>query len=281
MKDKLFISLQHIIPQSLISRLISKLADSKNKPLKNYLINLAIKKFKIDISEAKESDISKYSSFNSFFIRELKDGLRPISSDKKVISSPADGVLSEFGDITNGNLIQAKGKTFTLQALIADSSTTDFTKFATIYLSPKDYHRVHMPIDGKLTKMVYIPGKLFSVNQITAQNVDNLFARNERLVCYFNTEIGEVAVIFVGALLVAGIETVWHGKVAPSYYKDIQIWDYNNDRFNIEFKKGDTLGWFNFGSTVIVLMPNENISFSQSQNNINVSVNQDLALIAE
>lgn len=281
MKDKLFIFLQHIIPQSLISRLISKLADSKNKPLKNYLINLAIKKFKIDISEAKESDISKYSSFNNFFIRELKDGLRPISSDKKVISSPADGVLSEFGDITNGSLIQAKGKTFTLKALIADSSTTDFTKFATIYLSPKDYHRVHMPIDGKLTKMVYIPGKLFSVNQITAQNVDNLFAGNERLVCYFNTEIGEVAVIFIGALLVAGIETVWHGKVAPSYYKDIQTWDYNNDSFNIEFKKGDTLGWFNFGSTVIVLMPNKNISFSQSQNNINVSVNQDLALIAE
>ncbi|MBY7735251.1 archaetidylserine decarboxylase [Francisella philomiragia] len=281
MKDKLFIFLQHIIPQSLISRLISKLADSKNKPLKNYLINLAIKKFKIDISEAKESDISKYSSFNNFFIRELKDGLRPISSDKKVISSPADGVLSEFGDITDGSLIQAKGKTFSLKALIADSSTTDFMKFATIYLSPKDYHRVHMPIDGKLTKMVYIPGKLFSVNQITAQNVDNLFARNERLVCYFNTEIGEVAVIFVGALLVAGIETVWHGKVAPSYYKDIQTWDYNNDSFNIEFKKGDTLGWFNFGSTVIVLMPNENILFSQSQNNVKVSVNQDLALIAE
>ncbi|AJI52620.1 archaetidylserine decarboxylase [Francisella philomiragia] len=281
MKDKLFIFLQHIIPQSLISRLISKLTDSKNKPLKNYLINLAIKKFKIDISEAKESDISKYSSFNNFFIRELKDGLRPISSDKKVISSPADGVLSEFGDITDGSLIQAKGKTFSLKALIADSSTTDFMKFATIYLSPKDYHRVHMPIDGKLTKMVYIPGKLFSVNQITAQNVDNLFARNERLVCYFNTEIGEVAVIFVGALLVAGIETVWHGKVAPSYYKDIQTWDYNNYSFNIEFKKGDTLGWFNFGSTVIVLMPNENILFSQSQNNVKVSVNQDLALIAE
>ncbi|AFJ43493.1 archaetidylserine decarboxylase [Francisella orientalis] len=281
MKNKLFIFLQHIIPQSLISRLISKLADSKNKPFKNYLINLAIKKFKIDISEAKESDISKYSSFNNFFIRELKDGLRPISSDKKVISSPADGVLSEFGDITDGSLIQAKGKTFSLKALIADSSTTDFTKFATTYLSPKDYHRVHIPIDGKLTKMVYIPGKLFSVNQITAQNVDNLFARNERLVCYFNTEIGEVAVIFVGALLVAGIETVWHGKVAPSYYKDIQTWDYNNDIFNIEFKKGDTLGWFNFGSTVIVLMPNENILFSQSQNNVKVSVNQDLALIAE
>ncbi len=281
MKDKIFIFLQYIIPHSLTSRLVSKLAESKNKHLKNYLINLAIKKFKIDISEAKETDINKYTSFNNFFIRELKDGLRPISSDKKIVSSPADGVLSEFGDINNGSLIQAKGKTFTLKALIADSSTTDFTKFATIYLSPKDYHRVHMPIDGKLTKMVYIPGKLFSVNKVTAQNVDDLFAKNERLVCYFNTKIGEVAVIFVGALLVAGIETVWHGKVAPNYYKDIQIWNYNNDNFNIEFKKGDTLGWFNFGSTVIVLMPSNNTSFKYNQSNANISVNQDLALIAE
>ncbi|QEO56439.1 archaetidylserine decarboxylase [Francisella marina] len=281
MKDKLFIFLQYIIPHSLTSRLVSKLAESKNRHLKNYLINLAIKKFKINIDEAKEIDINKYSSFNNFFIRELKDGLRPISSDKKVISSPADGVLSEFGNITNGSLIQAKGKTFTLKALIADSSTTNFTKFATIYLSPKDYHRVHMPIDGKLTKMVYIPGKLFSVNQTTAKNVDNLFAKNERLVCYFNTEIGEVAVIFVGALLVAGIETVWHGKVAPSYYRDVQTWDYNSDNFNIEFKKGDTLGWFNFGSTVIILTPNDNITFCQSENNTEISVNQDLALIAE
>lgn len=281
MKDKLFIFLQYIIPHSLTSRLVSRLAESKNRYLKNYLIKLAIKKFKINIDEAKEIDINKYSSFNNFFIRELKDGLRPISSDKKVISSPADGVLSEFGNITNGSLIQAKGKTFTLKALIADSSTTNFTKFATIYLSPKDYHRVHMPIDGKLTKMVYIPGKLFSVNQTTAKNVDNLFAKNERLVCYFNTEIGEVAVIFVGALLVAGIETVWHGKVAPSYYRDVQTWDYNSDNFNIEFKKGDTLGWFNFGSTVIILTPNDNITFCQSENNTEISVNQDLALIAE
>lgn len=138
-----------------------------------------------------------------------------------------------------------------------------------------------MPIDGKLTKMVYIPGKLFSVNKVTAQNVDDLFAKNERLVCYFNTEIGEIAVIFVGALLVAGIETVWHGKVAPNYYKDIQIWNYDNDSFNIEFKKGDTLGWFNFGSTVIVLMPNNNINFKYNQSNADISVNQDLALIAE
>lgn len=283
MKNNLFIFLQYLLPHAITSRLVSKLADSKNKIIKNYLINLAIKKFKINLAEAKETDLSKYKSFNDFFIRELKDDLRPISDNKNVISSPADGVLSHFGTINNNSLIQAKGKLFSLESLIATSSTTNFTKFATIYLSPKDYHRVHMPIDGKLTKMVYIPGKLFSVNKITADRIDNLFAKNERLICYFDTIIGEIAVIFVGALLVAGIETVWHGKIAPNYYKDIQTWDYSCDRFNIKFNKGDILGWFNFGSTVILLTSGNNVNFKfkESQNNIKIQVNQDLALITE
>ncbi|MBK2357515.1 archaetidylserine decarboxylase [Francisella hispaniensis] len=283
MRNNLFIFLQYLLPHAITSRLVSKLADSKNKIIKNYLINLAIKKFNINLAEAKETDLSKYKSFNDFFIRELKDDLRPISDNKNVISSPADGVLSHFGTINNNSLIQAKGKLFSLESLIATSSTTNFTKFATIYLSPKDYHRVHMPIDGKLTKMVYIPGKLFSVNKITADRIDNLFAKNERLICYFDTIIGEIAVIFVGALLVAGIETVWHGKIAPNYYKDIQTWDYSCDKFNIKFNKGDILGWFNFGSTVILLTSGNNINFKfkESQNNIKIQVNQDLALITE
>ncbi|ABI82435.1 phosphatidylserine decarboxylase [Francisella tularensis] len=283
MRDNLFIYLQYLLPHTLTSRLVSKLADSENKIIKNHLIKLAIKKFNINLVEAKETDISKYKSFNDFFIRELKDDLRPISNDKNVISSPADGVLSQFGTITDNSLIQAKGKLFSLESLIASSSTTSFTKFATIYLSPKDYHRVHMPIDGKLTKMVYIPGKLFSVNKITTSKVDNLFAKNERLICYFDTIIGEIAVIFVGALLVAGIETVWHGKIAPNYYKDIQTWDYNSAKFNIKFNKGDILGWFNFGSTVIILTSGNNVSFKfeENKNNIKIQVNQDLALITE
>ncbi|MFV9925179.1 MAG: archaetidylserine decarboxylase [Francisella endosymbiont of Hyalomma scupense] len=283
MKDNLFIYLQYLLPHAITSRLVSKLADSKNKIIKNYLIKLAIKKFNINLAEAKETDINKYQSFNNFFIRELKDDLRPISNDKNVISSPADGVLSQFGTITNNSLIQAKDKLFSLESLIAASSTTNFTKFATIYLSPKDYHRVHMPIDGKLTKMVYVPGKLFSVNKTTTRRVDNLFAKNERLICYFDTLIGEVAVIFVGALLVAGIETVWHGKIAPNYYKGVQTWNYNCDKFNIKFSKGDILGWFNFGSTVIVLTPGNNVNFKfdESQTNIKIQVNQDLALITE
>ncbi|APC92047.1 MULTISPECIES: archaetidylserine decarboxylase [Francisella] len=283
MKDNLFIYLQYLLPHAMTSRLISKLADSKNKIIKNYLINLAIKKFNINLAEAKETDISKYPSFNDFFIRELKDDLRPLSSDKNIISSPADGILSQFGTIKNNSLIQAKDRLFSLKSLIAASSTADFTKFATIYLSPKDYHRVHMPIDGMLTKMVYVPGKLFSVNKTTTSRIDNLFAKNERLICYFDTVIGEVAVIFVGALLVAGIETVWHGKVAPNYYKGIQTWDYSCDKFNVRFNKGDTLGWFNFGSTVIVLTSGKNVNFKfdENQTNIKIQVNQDLALIAE
>lgn len=281
MKDNLFIFLQYLLPHGLTSRLVSRLAESKNKAIKNYLINLAIKKFKINVDEAKETNLDNYLSFNDFFTRELKDGVRPISEDPTIIISPADGVLSEFGNIENGTLIQAKGKTFTSESLIASSSQTAFTKFATIYLSPKDYHRVHMPIDGKLTKMVYIPGKLYSVNKLTTSKIDNLFAKNERLVCYFDTQIGEVAVIFVGALLVAGIETVWHGKVAPNYYRNVQIWDYRGSKFDIKFKKGDTIGWFNYGSTVIILTPGEKVSFKSDKSDLAIQVNQDLAFIVE
>ncbi|MGQ4002198.1 archaetidylserine decarboxylase [Francisellaceae bacterium CB300] len=281
MKEDLFICLQYIIPQALTSRLVSKLAESKNKTLKNYLINLAIKKFAINIDEAESSDINDYATFNEFFTRKLRDGVRPINNNSNIISSPADGILSEFGKIENNTLIQAKGKDFSLEALIANSSKTNFTDFATVYLSPKDYHRVHMPIDGRLTKMVYIPGKLFSVNKTTANKIDSLFAKNERLVCYFDTKIGEIAVIFVGALLVAGIETVWHGKIAPNYYKGVQTWDYNNEQYKIEFKKGDTLGWFNFGSTIVNLFPNNKISFSFHKKDSSIQVNQDLVLIVE
>ena len=279
MKEDLFICLQYMIPQALTSRLVSKLADSKNKTLKNYLINLAIKKFEINIDEAESANIDDYDSFNAFFTRKLKDGARPLTENAGIVISPADGVLSEFGKIENNTLIQAKGKDFSLKALIADSSETNFTDFATVYLSPKDYHRVHMPIDGKLTKMVYIPGKLFSVNKTTASKIDSLFAKNERLVCYFDTKIGEVAVIFVGALLVAGIETVWHGKIAPNYYSSVQTWDYNSEQYKIEFKKGDTLGWFNFGSTIVNLFPENKVSFSFDKKDSPIQVNQDLALI--
>ncbi|RUS69951.1 hypothetical protein EGW08_022293, partial [Elysia chlorotica] len=246
--------------------------------IKNYLINLAIKTFEINISEAESDDINSYPTFNAFFTRKLKDGVRPLEANSSILSSPADGVLSEFGKIEDKTLIQAKKRDYSLEKLIVKSSDTNFTDFATIYLSPKDYHRVHMPIDGKLTKMVYIPGKLFSVNKTTTNNIDEIFTKNERLVCYFDTAIGEVAVIFVGALLVAGIETVWHGKVAPSYYKEPKEWNYT-DGYNLEYKKGDTLGWFNFGSTVVMLFPDNKIDMLFEKKNSEIQVNQSLAKI--
>ncbi|APC97457.1 archaetidylserine decarboxylase [Francisella frigiditurris] len=280
MKENLFILLQQLLPQAILSRIVGKIADCRNKLLKNYLINLAIKKFKINLDEAKDNDIDNYKSFNEFFIRELKEGIRPLNNDSKIISSPADGCLTQFGQIVDNTIIQAKNKNFSLKALIANSSETDFKQFATIYLSPRDYHRVHMPIDGTLTKMVYVPGKLFSVNETTTNNIDGLFAKNERLVCYFDTKIGEVAVIFVGALLVAGIETVWHGKVAPNYYSTTQTWIYDKEKYNLAFKKGEPLGWFNFGSTVIILLPQDSLklSFNFSEES-SIMVNQDLALL--
>ena len=281
MRNNIFILLQFILPHNITSRLISRIADSKNNFIKNFLIKLAVKKFKINIKEAKEEDLKKYKSFNDFFTRDLKDNIRPIKKSEKVMTSPADGILSEFGNIENGKLIQAKKKFFTLESLICKSSITKFNKFSTIYLAPKDYHKVHMPIDGKLIKMVYIPGKLFSVNEITTRKIDKIFSKNERLICYFETRIGEIAIILVGAFLVAGIETVWQGKITPNYYKESKTWNYNTNSFNITFRKGDKIAWFHYGSTVITLTSDKKLSFVSKNNKKQIKVNQDLAFIEE
>ncbi len=257
LKDHLFISAQKILPQALLSRLAGKLANCEQPTVKNFLIKLALKRFNINLDEALFSDINDYKSFNAFFTRELKADARSIDHDNRVIISPCDGMLTQSGKIENQTLIQAKGKSYTLNTLLGEPAPTNFSDFSVIYLSPRDYHRVHMPIDGKLTKMTYIPGKLFSVNTITTEYIDNLFALNERLVCYFDTHIGEVAVIFVGAMLVAGIETVWHHQVAPNYTQTPQRWDYSNH--DITFKKGAEIGRFNFGSTIICLFPDNKV----------------------
>lgn len=268
MQKKAFIAFQHIAPQHWLSRLAGKLAESESKPLKNFLISKAMKHFNISLEEAQRETINEYKSFNDFFTRTLKGNTRPLDANPSSIVSPADGMMTQNGSIENGEIIQAKSKKFTCNALLANTSTQEFGSFFTIYLSPRDYHRVHMPIDGTLTRMIYIPGKLFSVNEDTADNIDGLFAKNERLVCYFDTQIGEVAVIFVGAMLVAGIATVWHGTVAPTYFKKIQTWDYK--RRNMHFAKGDELGYFNFGSTVICLFPKEKVSMTQESKQVKV-----------
>ena len=204
------------------------------------------------MNEAGLEDIKEYKHFNDFFTRSLKDGTRPISGSKVV--SPVDGVVSQCGNIEGSMIFQAKGKQFSVEALLANSPKDNFyTSFATIYLSPKDYHRIHMPFDGILKSMKYIPGNLFSVNKRTVENIDQVFARNERLICYFDTEYGEMALVMVGAIFVGSMETSWEGQVTPPYTKSVKTYDY--DSRQIGLSKGEELGRFNMGSTVILILP--------------------------
>jgi phosphatidylserine decarboxylase len=265
-RAELFVALQRLLPKHALSRLIAKLAASKNNWLKNTLINRAIKTFDINMDEAISDDLSSYDSFNAFFTRELKPESRPLDSAANIITSPADGVISQAGEIRKNRVLQAKNVDYSLARLVGDSKQAKQYEngiFATIYLSPKDYHRVHIPADGQLLCSRYIPGELFSVNQQTAEMVPNLFARNERLVCEFKSQqIGHFSVIFVGAMLVAGIETVWGGMEKPGPGA-VREYDYSEQ--NIQFAKGDEIGRFKFGSTVILLFPENRISL---ENNI-------------
>jgi len=220
------------------------------------MINNIIKFYKVNMNDAREQDINVYSNFNDFFTRELKKGVRPITHLAKGIASPADGVVSQAGLISKGDIFQAKGKTFTVTDLLGgDSQRAEIFNeglFGTIYLSPKDYHRLHMPIDGTLKEMIHIPGRLFSVNAVTANAVPRLFARNERVVCIFDTEVGEMALILVGAIFVSSIETVWHGIVTPPTISSVRCWKYDGNDAP-QLKKGQEMGRFNMGSTIIVL----------------------------
>jgi phosphatidylserine decarboxylase len=218
---------------------------------------LFIKQYKIDMSEAKYPDPAHYKTFNEFFTRPLKEGIRPLAEESDIIAHPVDGAISQLGDVVDGQIIQAKGHDYSLQALLGgkEEDTAPFLggKFATIYLAPKDYHRIHMPVDGTLSKMIYVPGDLFSVNPLTAQNVPNLFARNERVVAIFETEIGPLAMVLVGATIVASIETIWAGTVTPPAGKDVFSWNYPTTGDNaITLKKGEEMGRFKLGSTVIL-----------------------------
>ena len=258
MIEQIKVFLQYIVPQHGLSRLLARVMESKNPWLKTRLINWFVNKYDIDLSIIKEKNLSAYKTFNEFFIRELEDSARPVDGRPEAIVSPADGLISQLGEIDGSKLIQAKGKHFTLDSLMGNDSSSELFRgglFSTIYLSPKDYHRVHMPCGGVLKKMIYIPGQLFSVNTATAQHVPNLFARNERAVCLFETEQGPMAVILVGAMLVAGIHTSWAGQVSPSQQGAVTVTTYEDQ--DIRLGKGEELGYFKFGSTVIVLFPKE------------------------
>jgi phosphatidylserine decarboxylase len=263
-RAELFVALQRLLPKHALSRLIAKAAESQRPWLKNALIERAIASFNINIDEAESSDLNDYKNFNSFFTRALKEGARPIDGDAKAIVSPADGAVSQAGPINHQRIIQAKGSDYSASRLLGNSQQAksyENGSFATIYLSPRDYHRVHIPAAGKLLNTRYIPGDLFSVNDQTAQALPNLFTRNERLVCEFESEIGNFVVVFVGAMLVAGIETVWGGYETPGPGA-IRETDYSDRDLN--YKKADEIGRFKFGSTVVMLFQEDKISWQDS-----------------
>ncbi len=247
---------QYIIPQHALSMLMFRLARIENTGFKNKFIHWFVNAYGVDLSEAVRENVEEYQHFNDFFTRALKPTARNIAASD--IICPVDGSVSQAGNISHATIFQAKNHYYTVAALLAGDYRADQFDagfFATIYLSPKDYHRIHMPYDGKLLAMDYIPGDLFSVNQTTVEGVTDLFARNERVVCYFQTEFGLCAFVLVGAILVGSMQTVWAGQINPPYQKKVQHFDYENQ--NIELKKGEELGRFNMGSTVIMLMPNQ------------------------
>lgn len=256
-QDRLATLPQYLIPQHLLSVTMHRLANSRVTWFKKAFIHFIVSRYRVNVSEAAETDLSTYSSFNDFFTRALRTGIRPIAKGDNIMTSPVDGAISQIGKINAGRIIQAKGRDYSVVELlggdIALAEQFEQGQFATIYLSPKDYHRIHMPLDGKLKQMRYIPGKLFSVNPRTARAVPKLFARNERVVTVFETEQGPLVMVLVGAIFVGSMETVWAGKITPAYGNEIKEWNYEGDQAPLD--KGEEMGRFNMGSTVVLLLP--------------------------
>ena len=248
--------LQYILPHHALSKMMSKLTHCENKIWKNLFIKQIIKHYGVNMNEALEQDINTFKSFNHFFTRELNSNVRPLTTTPNAIACPADGTVSQAGKINDGEIFQAKGKNFTVTDLLGGDSkrAEPFNNgvFTTIYLSPKDYHRLHMPLTGTLREMVHIPGRLFSVNTATTNSVPGLFARNERVAAIFDTDAGPMALVLVGAIFVSSIETVWHGAVTPPSITSVRSWQYQENAPVL--KIGEEMGRFNMGSTIIVLL---------------------------
>ena len=254
LKRDLALALQYGLPHRLLSRIMYYLTRSEWRWLKNLLIRRISGHFKVDMNDALEPDLDAYPSFNAFFTRALRPNARPIASGTEFLVSPADGVVSQAGAIIAGELLQAKGMQFSVAELLADSEAAEHFangSFATVYLSPRDYHRVHMPCAARLVKTLHVPGRLFSVAQWTAESIPRLFARNERLVCLFDSEHGRIAVVFVGAIFVSSIDTVWSGAVTPPYAP--KVLSTNISQPGPRFEAGAEIGRFNMGSTIVVL----------------------------
>ncbi|WP_455366340.1 archaetidylserine decarboxylase [Kaarinaea lacus] len=269
--DKIKVWPQYLLPHYLLTDLMFFLTRRKMRIWKNTFIRWFIQQYQIDMSLAAEEDPTAYETFNAFFTRALKPDIRPVCADPDCVACPVDGTVSQAGAINNESIFQAKGHDFSLTQLLASQSEWIDTfrngSYTTIYLSPKDYHRIHMPIDGELKQMTYVPGKLYSVSPATTREIPGLFARNERVLCFFDTAFGPLAVILVGAMIVGSIETVWHGTITPPHQKNLGHWHYHATDTHekprqVALKKGDELGRFNMGSTVILLFAKDSIQWS-------------------
>lgn len=263
MSDRLKILFQHMLPKRRLTTLAGRIAGARGGAMTTGLIRWFVGHYAVDMSEAADPDIRRYTSFNDFFTRPLRTGVRPMADAAFVC--PVDGAISQFGVIEDGHMVQAKGRRFTTTELVGGDGTLAagfrHGSFANLYLSPKDYHRLHMPCDGRLTRMIYVPGTLFSVNPTTARGVPNLFARNERVVCVFESpDHGPFVMVLVGATIVGSMATVWHGVVNPKRTDTPSEWRYD-DR-DIVLKQGEEMGRFLLGSTVVMLFQPGAIAFN-------------------
>jgi len=262
MSDRLAVLPQYLIPKQALTALAGKLASKEAGSLTTSVIRWFVGRYNVNMAEAANPDIASYKSFNEFFTRPLKEGARP-KADADFIS-PVDGAISQFGPIARDQIFQAKGHSYSTTALVGGdrelAKQFENGSFATLYLSPRDYHRIHMPCAGKLKRMIYVPGELFSVNPTTARGVPGLFARNERVVCVFESEFGPFVLTLVGATIVGSMATVWHGTVNPPRPGVVREWRYEEQ--NIVLKKGEEMGRFLLGSTVVMLFPKDTLAFN-------------------
>ncbi|MYN09980.1 archaetidylserine decarboxylase ['Massilia aquatica' Lu et al. 2020] len=264
MSDRLAVLPQYLLPKGALTNFAGRVAGAKGGAMTTRLIRWFVGRYDVNMAEAANPDIASYHSFNEFFTRALRPGARPLADSDFIC--PVDGRISQFGAIEDDQIFQAKGHKFSTTALVGGdkelAAQFQHGSFANLYLSPRDYHRIHMPCDGKLTRMIYVPGELFSVNPTTARGIPGLFARNERVVCVFDTASGPFVMTLVGATIVGSMATVWHGVVNPPRHSSVQEWTYADQ--NIVLKKGDELGRFLLGSTVVMLFPKDKLHFNDS-----------------
>ncbi len=256
--DHLLAGLQFLLPHHLVTRAAYGLAHCRIPWFKNFMIGLFARVFNIDWADAESESVDEFTHFNAFFTRALKPGVRTVASGEGLVVSPCDGTISACGPINGTEVFQAKGRRYSLRALLADKSEAALFsngQFATIYLSPRDYHRIHMPIGGRLESMTHVPGRLFSVAPYTVRSIRGLFTRNERSVHMFNTRYGPMGVVMIGAMVVGSMETVWHGVINPPRGRELTVTSYADRPSPVELDRGEEMGRFNMGSTVILLLP--------------------------